>query len=83
MMFMLSIVLAEDNPSAEQVAWVVQGMKKIAVRCDSEAELLDIERRARDAGLTVHIVTDAGDTEFHGIPRRPVSQSALIRPKVL
>ena len=70
MMFALNIILTQDKPSADQVAWVMQGMKKITVRCESEDELLDIEQRAKDASLTVHIVTDSGHTEFHGIPTK-------------
>jgi PTH2 family peptidyl-tRNA hydrolase len=70
MMFALDIILAQDEPSADEVAWIMQGMKKITVRCESEDELLGIERRARDAGLTVHVVTDAGHTEFQGVPTK-------------
>lgn len=70
MMFALDIILTRDKPSADEVAWVIQGMKKITVRCESEDELLGIERMAKDAGLTVHIVTDAGHTEFQGVPTK-------------
>lgn len=49
--------------------WLLQGMTKICVRCDSEAELLDIEAKALGAGLRVFLVTDAGRTEFNGPTR--------------
>ncbi len=55
----------------EHVEWLLQGgMKKVCVRVESEDELLAIERKAREAGLPVFIVTDAGHTEFHGEPTR-------------
>lgn len=47
--------------------WRTQGMPKICVRVDSEDELLAVEKKARDAGLTVRLVRDAGRTEFHGV----------------
>ena len=50
--------------------WLSHGMTKICVRADSEAELLEIAQKAQDAGLTVHVITDAGHTEFAGIPTK-------------
>lgn len=48
--------------------WFMEGMKKICVRADSEAQLLELHRAAIRAGLRAYIVTDAGHTEFDGIP---------------
>ena len=48
--------------------WMTRAMTKICVRVDSEEELLDVIAKARAAGLTVHAVTDAGRTEFRGVP---------------
>lgn len=48
--------------------WIGQGMTKICVRVDSEEELLTIVDEAKKAELTVNLVTDAGYTEFHGVP---------------
>lgn len=50
--------------------WLTHGMTKICVRVDSEAELLEIAQKAQDAGLTVHVITDAGHTEFAGVPTK-------------
>ena len=50
--------------------WLKHGMTKICVRVDSEAELLEIAQKAQDAGLTVHVITDAGHTEFAGVPTK-------------
>ena len=58
---------AKDHAIQE---WLTQGMTKICVRVDSEAELLDIAQKAQDAGLTVHVITDAGHTEFGGVPTK-------------
>jgi len=50
--------------------WLNDGMTKICVRVDSEAELLEIAQKAEAAGLTVHVITDAGHTEFAGVPTK-------------
>lgn len=50
--------------------WVLKGMTKITVRVDSENELMDIADKAEAASLTVHVVTDAGHTEFNGVPTK-------------
>ena len=55
---------------ADEMEWITNGMTKICVRVDSEAELLEIEAKANAAGLRVHIITDAGRTEFGGIPTK-------------
>lgn len=48
--------------------WIDTDFRKIVVRVDSEAELLEIESKAKEAGVECHLVTDNGLTEFHGIP---------------
>jgi PTH2 family peptidyl-tRNA hydrolase len=48
--------------------WLNHGMAKICVRVDTELELLEIAQKAERAGLTVHVITDAGHTEFGGVP---------------
>ena len=50
--------------------WLTHGMTKICVRVGSEAELFEIAQKAQDAGLTVHVITDAGHTEFAGVPTK-------------
>lgn len=44
--------------------WLTTGMTKICVRVESEEELLDIFQKAKEAQLPVHLITDAGRTEF-------------------
>jgi peptidyl-tRNA hydrolase, PTH2 family len=58
---------AKDHAIQE---WLRHGMTKICVRVDSETELLEIAQKAQDAGLTVHVITDAGHTEFAGLPTK-------------
>ena len=62
--FTLDSILCDSGPSKIQVDWLTQGMTKICVRVDSEQELLDVYQKACAAGLTVHLITDAGLTEF-------------------
>jgi PTH2 family peptidyl-tRNA hydrolase len=44
--------------------WIMEGQRKIAVKAKSEDEILDIERRARNAGLPVALIVDRGLTEI-------------------
>lgn len=52
------------------VSWMNQGQKKISVSVDSEKELLEIFTRAQAEGLPVELITDAGHTEFNGVPTK-------------
>jgi PTH2 family peptidyl-tRNA hydrolase len=78
MMFLVDrIAAATQSPSGalelldQEWQWLSTGrMTKICVRVDSEKELFDIQRKAREAGLTVHVITDAGLTEFKGVPTK-------------
>lgn len=59
----------------DEIAWLTTGTAKITVRVESEAELMEIVEKARAAGIATHLITDAGHTEFHGIPT--VTSAAL------
>lgn len=48
--------------------WIEGSFTKICVSVDSGAELLEIFRLAEEARLPVKLITDAGHTEFHGVP---------------
>ncbi|MEM6688951.1 MAG: aminoacyl-tRNA hydrolase [Planctomycetota bacterium] len=61
-----SVSLADFTDA--QRAWLTGSFAKVCCRVDSEEELLDIERLAKEAGLEVHLITDSGKTEFHGVP---------------
>lgn len=53
--------------SDEAKEWIETGFTKICVRVDSEEELLAIKAKAECDGLEVHLVVDAGLTEFDGV----------------
>ena len=55
-----------DHPYIKQ--WLSGPFAKIAVGVDSEAELLDVMEKAKAAGLITALITDAGRTEFNGVP---------------
>lgn len=50
--------------------WERTGTAKIVLRVESEEELLQIHSNARKsmATLPIALITDAGHTEFHGVP---------------
>jgi len=58
------------NPSKEQEYWMKNSFTKIVLGCDSEEELIELYEKAVLEGLEAHIITDNGDTEFHGVPTR-------------
>ena len=48
--------------------WFDAGVAKVCVYVDSEEELLDLHRRAKEMGFVSALIRDAGFTEFHGEP---------------
>ena len=56
--------------SPPERAWLESSFRKVTVKVSSEEELLAVYRKALEAGLVVHLVTDRGLTEFGGIPTR-------------
>lgn len=67
---MMFLAGRENALTATHLRWLRGSMAKICVRVDSEADLAEVYANARNAGLEAHIVTDAGHTEFHGVPTR-------------
>jgi PTH2 family peptidyl-tRNA hydrolase len=49
-------------------AWLLEGVKKICVGVNSEAELLSLHEAAERAGIITSLIQDAGLTEFGGVP---------------
>ena len=70
------IVIAGDYVSLRETGkpatalsdWFSKGVAKICVYVDSEEALLEIDRRAKEAGILSALICDAGMTEFHGQP---------------
>ena len=44
--------------------WIMEGQRKIAVKVNSEDEILMLERKARNEGLPVAMIVDRGLTEI-------------------
>jgi len=51
----------DAGPDARQ-QWLAEGMPKVVLRCDTEAELLQLYALATSAGLPAEVVRDAGRT---------------------
>jgi len=60
--------LLENMEHPNVKVWLSQAFTKIAVSVDSEQELFDVFDKAKAAGLIATMVTDAGRTEFDGVP---------------
>ena len=60
--------LSLANCSNAERAWLTGSFAKVCCRVDSEEQLLEIYEKAQEAGLEVHLITDSGKTEFHGVP---------------
>jgi PTH2 family peptidyl-tRNA hydrolase len=58
--------------TATDIEWLRTGATKICVYVESENELQEIYHKASLAKLPCSIVTDAGFTEFHGVPTKTV-----------
>jgi PTH2 family peptidyl-tRNA hydrolase len=56
--------------SADIDAWLEGRFPKFWVRVDSERDLLDVYNDAQRAGLICSLITDAGLTEFDGVPTK-------------
>jgi len=50
--------------------WLDGPFAKIAVSVDSEQELLELAKEAKEAGLICEEIVDSGKTEFGGVPTR-------------
>lgn len=57
-----------DDPRAKP--WIEGKFKKVCVVVNSEAELLEVVENAKKAGLLHSLITDAGLTEFNGVPTK-------------
>ena len=59
-----------DKPSSSLSDWFAYGCAKVCVYVDSEDALLDIAQKAKGKGIIASVITDAGMTEFHGVPTK-------------
>lgn len=70
MAFMTNKIKAGGTFDEMEMAWIKGIFTKVCVRVDSEADLDAIGEAAKKAGLQVHVMTDAGKTEFAGVPTK-------------
>ncbi len=54
--------------SAVEIQWIKGGMAKITLKANSFEDFEAIRTEAIAAGLKVRVITDSGQTEFHGVP---------------
>lgn len=66
--FLIDILQNGGRLTSAQMYWVANGQKKICLQATSEQQLLDLYDSARGNGLISSIITDAGHTEFNGVP---------------
>jgi PTH2 family peptidyl-tRNA hydrolase len=52
--------------------WKNQSVTKIVLQAESEEQLREVYRLAKEAGLNAHLVIDSGFTEFNDIPTETV-----------
>jgi PTH2 family peptidyl-tRNA hydrolase len=50
--------------------WIEGRFTKVCLSIDSEKELVEIYNKAKQAGLICSLITDAGLTEFGGVPTK-------------
>lgn len=61
----LSVLTGIDSTDSKMVwKWLQTGKTTICVRIDTESDLFDLVRKAKDAGLICELIRDAGLTEF-------------------
>lgn len=65
------MTLNTEDPNASPLTeWFHYGCAKICVYVDSEEELLAIAEKASEKNIIASVITDAGMTEFHGVPTK-------------
>jgi len=65
-----SYVIDEDSVTDEMREWMNGSFTKVCVGVSSEQDLLDVYNRALNAGIPCSLITDAGKTEFGGVPTK-------------
>lgn len=72
---LLSLQISSENKDVLTIKlddrirpWLEGNFKKIAVSVNSEQELLDLEKIAKEQGLITCLIKDSGLTEFKGVP---------------
>lgn len=63
----ITVPIKKDSPIRK---WIDGNHAKVCVQVKTEEELIDIYNKARAKGMYCSLITDAGLTEFGGIPTK-------------
>ena len=63
-----NFILNESDITDAMKDWLTGRFTKICVGVNSEAELLEVYNKSKEKGLICSLITDAGLTEFNGVP---------------
>ena len=72
----LDVIWSRSIPGGVWEQWEKNNWTKVVVSVDSEKELLEIHKKAKEMGLTSVLVTDIGKTEF----KEPTNTAVAIGP---
>jgi len=64
-----SVITISDLHESE-IEWIKGLFTKITAYVNSEEELIAIHEKALEAGIPTSLITDAGKTEFKGVPTK-------------
>jgi PTH2 family peptidyl-tRNA hydrolase len=70
MAFILRNYVDEAANKIDLTEWLKGGQTKICLQIHSEEELLELHKKALESGLEANYITDAGRTEFNGVPTK-------------
>lgn len=62
--------ISTNDFSRAELEWLGGSFAKVTVQVESEDELMAVYGAALRAGIIVNLITDAGATEFHGVPTK-------------
>lgn len=63
-------IIIDTNKHKELKEWFNGPFTKITLQCENEKELVELYQKAKQAGLPCALITDAGRTEFNGVPTK-------------
>lgn len=52
------------------LVWLLNSFAKITVTVQTEQELIDLEKKAKENKIPCYLITDNGRTEFGGVPTK-------------
>lgn len=54
--------------SKSELEWMLGAFAKVTLQVESEADLNEVYRQAKEAGREASLIIDSGRTEFNGVP---------------